>query len=61
MPSLGASGNNATMGSTKLRDTTADKSGPHHTVFWVKKNPKFTDSKRLGLANKGKHLEYTSE
>lgn len=58
MPTLGPSGN-ATMGSTKLRDTMADKSGPHHTVYWAKKNPKFSESKRLGL-NKSKHSEYTS-
>lgn len=34
----------------KLADTAADKSGPHHSVYWVRKNPAFEESRRLGLS-----------
>lgn len=33
----------------KTADMMADKTGPRHTVYWVRNNKKFTKSKKLGL------------
>ena len=33
----------------KIADARANKNGPHHSVFGVKKNREFEESKRIGL------------
>ncbi len=34
----------------KANDTLANKSGPHHAVYWVKNNPKYAETTKLGLS-----------
>lgn len=41
----------------KTNDFRANKTGPHHTVYWVRHNPAHAKSKKLGLATgDGKYL-----
>ena len=36
----------------RFADERANKIGPHHTVFWCKRDPKWVEAKRLGLPTK---------
>merc|ERR1719313_2360714 len=47
-------GNGTRMGASqmwKTNDAKANKTGPRHTVYWVRHNKKYATNKRLGLKN----------